>query len=64
VMGWLGSLISIINKLLPGRRERLVKRLNKLEKELERALAENKALEISRIQKEMQELKRLLENLE
>jgi len=59
-MGWLGSLINVANKLLPGRRERLVRRLNKLEKELERALVENKALEISRIQKEIQELKRLL----
>lgn len=64
MMGWLGSLFSIIDKFLPGRKERLVRKLSRLERELEKALVENNALEISRIQKEIEQVKRELESLE
>lgn len=63
MISWLGNALAIINKLIPGRREKWLRRLGCLEVKLEKALVENNVLEIGRISKEIRKVRKLLERL-
>ena len=62
-MVWFSHLLSITDKLIPGRKEKLVLQLQVLEKELEAALAANDSLWISRVNKQIRKIRQRLENL-
>lgn len=56
-MDWLSALLSIANKLLPGRKEAYVDELNRLNAEYQKALHEGRDTEAAVLRKKMHALR-------
>lgn len=61
IPGWgtlVGALADILDKLIPGRRERLRDQITQLEQEMAKALAANDAVKVAQITKQLEDLRR------
>ena len=59
-MGWLDSVLAILNKLLPGRKEAYVDELNRLNVEYAKALNEGRDTDAAVFKKKMKVLREKL----
>ncbi len=63
-MNWLGSLLEIINKFLPGRKERILNEIKSLEKQLAEALASGDDITAASLRVQLREIRRKAENFD